>query len=175
MLTADTITDEQIRELRAAVLYDQTPFEASSDRESSELLTTIDVALYDVHSVGADDPRAKARARCAEILNARAAGGDTAETGFTAVAARQYGNPMYNVDLSGPIVLSVGYSACYGLSADGRPCCDPQRCRRDLQQDSPHLVNHSEAYVPTTICNENDRWATSTMKVGPSVDMYAPA
>jgi hypothetical protein len=73
-LTADTITDEQIRELRSMVLHDATPFEAASDREASRILNTCDVALYGLKP----DKRnarhvARARARCAEILNARAA------------------------------------------------------------------------------------------------------
>lgn len=37
--------------------------------------TTVDVALYDRASIGADERRTKARARCAALLRARAAKG----------------------------------------------------------------------------------------------------
>jgi hypothetical protein len=65
-LTADTITDEQIRELRSSL--PESPefggFEWQRVREC-------EVALFDIHSVGAPERRKLARARCAEILNAR--------------------------------------------------------------------------------------------------------
>lgn len=61
-ITADTITDEQIRELRRT----------SGD---PRVIDTCDEALWDEHIVSVEITRA--RARCAEILNARAAGRDT--------------------------------------------------------------------------------------------------
>lgn len=61
MITADTITDEQIRGLMRG------------DFGPCEETRTMCAALYDIHSLGADDRRMKARARCAEILNARGA------------------------------------------------------------------------------------------------------
>jgi hypothetical protein len=72
MLTADTITDEQIRELRASVLYNCTPFESKSDEET-EMLDLCEAALYGLHAKTArDSVKYKARARCAAILSARA-------------------------------------------------------------------------------------------------------
>jgi hypothetical protein len=69
MLTAETITDAQIRELRASVLYNCTPFESKTDEET-ELLDLCEVALYALHEA-LGSQKYKARARCAKILNAR--------------------------------------------------------------------------------------------------------
>lgn len=89
-LDATTITDEQICELRAHAELDKDgerrwwidhrhlhtkSLERTHDGRMNELRLVVqvcDVALYDVHSVGASERRATARARCAEILNARA-------------------------------------------------------------------------------------------------------
>lgn len=65
MLTADTITDEQIRELRRLVVGDS----ATTSRQADELCHLVWVALDDgklPHRTIRD-----ARGRCAEILNAR--------------------------------------------------------------------------------------------------------
>lgn len=72
MLTADTITDEQIRELRNVALghgYDQ--------NHATGMQCWIALALTDpnIHHV----QRYAARARCAEILNARPAPNDVAD------------------------------------------------------------------------------------------------
>jgi hypothetical protein len=69
MLNADTITDEQIRELQRSLEGRVFPAAGMAHTELSELWETCNVALYDVNSLGADARRAKARARCAEILN----------------------------------------------------------------------------------------------------------
>lgn len=63
MITADTITDEQIRALYACIPNDGGINAAR--RQACE------VALFDVHSVDAEERRRIARARCAELLNAR--------------------------------------------------------------------------------------------------------
>jgi hypothetical protein len=91
VITADNITDEQIRELkRHAELnidnenrwwHANQPLWTDAGEHNHDLLIgeyrrtvqTCEAALYDIHSVGADARRAKARARCAEILDARAA------------------------------------------------------------------------------------------------------
>jgi hypothetical protein len=69
MLTADTITDEQIRELRDS-LTPTADFDSFDWQRRRECL----IALHD-QPYAADSPtserRAIARARCAEILNAR--------------------------------------------------------------------------------------------------------
>lgn len=62
MITADTITDEQIRELR-----DNPAAFASSMQEADE------VFIAAMHADRPDREWRKSRARCAEILNARAA------------------------------------------------------------------------------------------------------
>jgi len=63
LLTADTITDEQIRELRRIG-----PWSALWYREFS-------IALGDLVTVNnPPQDRTRARARCAEIINARAKG-----------------------------------------------------------------------------------------------------
>ena len=64
MLTADTITDKQIRELRDALVRDGFLFDASVEERAQ--LTVCDDALYAPTAL-----RARARARCAEILNTR--------------------------------------------------------------------------------------------------------
>lgn len=58
MITADTITDEQIRELR------------EDTRNTGEIVMNCDIALG-VHTPWRPAKEA-ARARCAEIINARA-------------------------------------------------------------------------------------------------------
>jgi len=71
MLTADTITDEQIRELRDALLADDIrSIQGGEYRECQIALGLWSVSL----NQPASKPRVlAARARCAEILNARAA------------------------------------------------------------------------------------------------------
>lgn len=67
MITADNITDKQIRELRAlAFARFQRGADTATDRETFKLT---DWALERGHV-----QRYAARARCAEILNARAKG-----------------------------------------------------------------------------------------------------
>lgn len=77
-LTADTITDEQIRELRAATVYAEAPFDAFARREARDLLNTCDDAIFgpNVYTTHSDyyGQKREARSRCAEILNARAEG-----------------------------------------------------------------------------------------------------
>ncbi len=79
MITADTITDEQIRELRdsvkreTAMLFSNTHASGRSDRlwVVSQEYYSARVALKERRAKRGDS-HAKARARCAEILNARA-------------------------------------------------------------------------------------------------------
>jgi hypothetical protein len=76
LLTADTITDEQIRELLLGYLYNGTP------TPDSYAVDVCDQALGRQSRYRQPDPACKpdaasirrARARCAEILNARAKG-----------------------------------------------------------------------------------------------------
>jgi hypothetical protein len=65
-LTAATITDDQIIELMASI-----PANAPFGSVNWQRLQECEVALFDIHSVGAPERRQLARARCAEILNAR--------------------------------------------------------------------------------------------------------
>ena len=80
MITADNITDEQIRELRDAACECR-PHPLSADGHAAqhdcdvETHELCNVALFDLHSLGADQRRRAARARCAEILAARQNGG----------------------------------------------------------------------------------------------------
>jgi hypothetical protein len=60
MITADTIAEEQIRELRAA---------DDADAQPSMLRRTCDLAL--AYALEPDSETRRARARCAAILNAR--------------------------------------------------------------------------------------------------------
>lgn len=72
MITAEAITDEQIRELREASSEDGSGV-IDSDGEylpATEVLFLCDSAIEGE----SDHHRALARARCAEILNARAEG-----------------------------------------------------------------------------------------------------
>lgn len=77
MLTADTITDEQIRELRKDVMREWAKRgKTTSWPEGKKILNDCVVALTDRRSMAMqiDDVRCGvhgARARCAEILNAR--------------------------------------------------------------------------------------------------------
>ncbi len=68
-LTADTITDEQIRKLRECIVDDMAAAEPEARVPSAALAIadcwdSVDVRLRPNH-------RTAARARCAEILNAR--------------------------------------------------------------------------------------------------------
>jgi hypothetical protein len=65
-LTAEDVTDEMVRELRASLLHDCTPFEAAEDAELNAVLHACDDALYAIASL-----KSAARTRIAEILNAR--------------------------------------------------------------------------------------------------------
>ncbi len=69
MLTADTITDEQIRELRNTA-WDQ----CDTSIEAQDVAASCSVALSKPRDPTSPlaSGRAAARARCAEILNARA-------------------------------------------------------------------------------------------------------
>ena len=71
MLTADTITDEQIRELRRATMGE---WALRGKRrkwpEGSEILSETLIALGNPPG-GCSPGKTRARARCAEILNAR--------------------------------------------------------------------------------------------------------
>lgn len=70
MLTADTITDEQIRGLLRDAEAHAYP---GADPKWHEQWIAADVALHQLHNVKARESiKYKARARCAEILNARA-------------------------------------------------------------------------------------------------------
>lgn len=75
MITADTITDEQIRELRDSLLNEQSVLVAGDIERRVARANDIDaceMALFSIHTMEAwESPKAKARARCAEILNAR--------------------------------------------------------------------------------------------------------
>ena len=68
MVTAETITDAEIRALRDALVRDGFLFDASVEERAQ--LTVCDDALYAPTAL-----RARARARCAELLNARAKAG----------------------------------------------------------------------------------------------------
>lgn len=70
MITAASITDEQIRELRARAQTNGSPWDAQG-YGPSDVVSDCDVALFDINSVGAAERRAAARARCAEVLNAQ--------------------------------------------------------------------------------------------------------
>jgi hypothetical protein len=67
-LTADTITDEQIRELRDRALGSGEPFRLPG--EAYDVIRATNKAL----GGGRESTRREGRARCAEILNARAEG-----------------------------------------------------------------------------------------------------
>lgn len=78
VLTADTITDEQIRELKVEArewIRAHGPTMASWNRaeyfKRTALIYSARVSLAELRAKRGDS-RAKARARCAEILNARA-------------------------------------------------------------------------------------------------------
>ena len=81
MITGKNITDEQIRKLRLAYFHDHSTIDvAALGLSSSSMLDVFDVALWPSKTNG----RAwltpdEARARCAEILNARAASKDGAK------------------------------------------------------------------------------------------------
>lgn len=80
-VTADTITDEQIRKLRALLgrlLPLMAPYDDAATREAEEDIVTCRLALYDTEALSGQ-PRSdwwvvhrEARTRCAAILNARA-------------------------------------------------------------------------------------------------------
>lgn len=71
MLTADTITDEQIRELRTETMAEWSRRgKKTAWPEGKEILTSTIDALY---PLPADPMRRRGRTRCAEILNAREA------------------------------------------------------------------------------------------------------
>lgn len=71
--TADTITDEQIRALQRSIAGRVFPAAGMAHTELSELYHLCDVALHGIHTRdGWSSDKALARARCAEILNARA-------------------------------------------------------------------------------------------------------
>ncbi len=67
-LTADTITDEQIRELREQAQRNYAAYGLETSREVFELCG---LALHG-GKWNPPSPRPDARARCADILNARA-------------------------------------------------------------------------------------------------------
>lgn len=77
-ITADTITDEQIEALRNEVAPMPAPRPRSE--HTAEDLAIIDACDYALWSCNSNDPdaeriagmRERARARCAEVLNARA-------------------------------------------------------------------------------------------------------
>jgi hypothetical protein len=70
--TADTITDEQIRELRTALLKESdNQFTSETDETGMALIDPTEPKYAKVRDV-ATVVRTLARARCAEILNARA-------------------------------------------------------------------------------------------------------
>jgi hypothetical protein len=79
VITADTITDEQIRELRAVITKEwKARGRTTSWPEGKRILELTITALTDPRAMAMqiDDVRfgvARARARCAEILNARQA------------------------------------------------------------------------------------------------------
>jgi hypothetical protein len=64
VITADTITDEQIRELRERSVR---LYLGNGDHSQWDVINLCRVALTDNRST----PHTDARARCAEILNAR--------------------------------------------------------------------------------------------------------
>jgi hypothetical protein len=77
MITADMITDEQIRELKGEArewIRTHGPTMASWDRREyfkrTALIYSARVALAE-HRARRGDSRAKARARCADVLNAK--------------------------------------------------------------------------------------------------------
>lgn len=72
MLTAETITDEQIRELRSKYLYvDNKPFPDSYAVEVTDTALGLRSRYQADAQTPAPDSIHSARARCAEILNAR--------------------------------------------------------------------------------------------------------
>lgn len=85
MLTADTVTDAQIRELQQGIAGRVFPAAGMAHTELSEIWETCNIALYDSRVTAppsfcshATNPREaresaryKARAYCAEFLNAR--------------------------------------------------------------------------------------------------------
>jgi hypothetical protein len=75
MLTADTITDEQIRDLRASIAGHVFPAAGMAHTGLSELHHLCEIALRlcptGREPDGAIITAERARARCAEILNAR--------------------------------------------------------------------------------------------------------
>jgi hypothetical protein len=73
-ITADTITDEQIRELRTWAKGAPRSGVIETMRERLGLIETCAIALGETKIQARDDVREFARARCAEILNARKAG-----------------------------------------------------------------------------------------------------
>jgi hypothetical protein len=73
MLTADTITDEQIRELRAETRARLPRTKHESRSEALGIIETCMLALNEAPLQTRADVHADARARCAEILNARTA------------------------------------------------------------------------------------------------------
>lgn len=70
MLTADTITDEQIRELQQSVAGYAFPTSGMAHTEMAEIYETCTLALHG-GEWSPPSPRSDARARCAEILSAR--------------------------------------------------------------------------------------------------------
>jgi len=66
VITADNITDEQIRELKRSL---DTPGDTQSDHPPCRSVLPLALGQY-----GSDFQRRRARARCAEILNARQEG-----------------------------------------------------------------------------------------------------
>lgn len=69
-ITADTITDEQIRELQRSIAGHVFPASGMAHTELSEIYETCTLALHG-STWDPPSPRDDARARCAEILNAR--------------------------------------------------------------------------------------------------------
>ena len=72
MITADTITDDQIRELRDSLEADRARLAKTPEAWTNHIhkaITEADWALC--HDIVVYDRQLLARARCAEILNAR--------------------------------------------------------------------------------------------------------
>lgn len=57
-----------------------------------------------------------------------------------------------SIALSGPVLLSMGYSACVGTGDE--PCCTGRGCREGFSDDQPHLVLRQSA-IPTLSCQED--------------------
>lgn len=70
-VTADNITDEQIRDLRERTKAAPRTDIIEVHRERLGLIETCDLALGETLNQRRDDVHAFARARCAEIINAR--------------------------------------------------------------------------------------------------------